>query len=60
MINVGKRLEVRKQETLEIFRKLLNWEFHDLYSSFYVAEVIKPLPPSTKNKLGKIRSTHGE
>jgi len=38
----GKPLEIREQETLEILRKLQNWELHDLYSSFYIAEVIKP------------------
>lgn len=40
----GKPLEIREQETLEVLRKLQNWELHDLYSSFYIAEVINPPP----------------
>jgi len=51
MINVRKTSGIREQETLELLRKLRNWEFHDLHPSFYIAEVINP--PSPKKSLAK-------
>jgi hypothetical protein len=29
---------------MEVLRKLRKWKLHDLYSSLYIAEVIKPHP----------------
>ena len=48
MINVRKTSGSKRTGNIRSNQKITNWELHDLYSSFYIAEVIKP-PPQKKN-----------